>query len=281
MFESFEQDAAPWEVAGPAGSITGQSIGAGPALYFLGGLEGTSELFRLLAWLLREEFRCVLYDPLPEKNPAAANRDDPQTVPEVQQLFAVADQLEHEPVMLYGTGFGGWVALAAMSADAETKRFRGAVLQGAYARRSFKLLERILLSAAKRSKRTMQQIPGWRAVFAANHRHWFPPFDLNRWILFQQIAGRVPVRTVAQRIAPLRKVRLEHRLAKIAAPVLCLETEGQGKLLQQRQQELQQSLANCRVEWLQDSGLVPHWTHPHRVAKIIREFAGANIEAAS
>ncbi len=277
VFESFDREATAWEIAAPEGSITGQAIGHGPPLYFLNGLEGGSELFRLLAWLLREDFRCVLYDPLPRTISASANPQDPAAVPEVGELLAVAEHFDEGPATLYGTGFGGWVALAAMLTDPAC--FRAAVLQGAYANRRLKLLERGLLWAAKRSNRTLKDVPGWRKVFRQNHRHWFPPFDADRWLIFQYIAGRVPVRTIAERLAPLQRVQVTPRLPEIALPVLCLKTEGEGKLLDRRQHELEQSLPHCQVEWLQNSGLVPHWTHPHRVAKIIRQFAGLTAES--
>lgn len=271
VFESFEREAEAWEIAGPVGAIRGHTLGQGPPLYFLNGLEGTRDLFCLLAWLLREEFRCVLYDATLDAGALDSVGGDVARLPDVQQLLAVADSQGDEEILVYGSGFGGWVALGGMLAAKE--RIRGAILQGAYARRKFKLLEKLLLFFAKRSRRTLKEVPGWQAIFLQNHRPWFPPFDELRLALFHQIAGNIPVRELANRLRQLRGVQLDQRLGEITQPVLLLQSEGEGKLLQQRQRELQQALPNVQTEWLQNSGLVPHWTHPHRVAKLIRQFA--------
>ena len=271
VLESFERESTAWEISTPQGLVRGQTLGEGPALYFLNGLEGTSELFRLLAWLLREEFRCVLFDA--SRNPQSAREKiaDVADLPEVRQLFAVADRHADETFLVYGSGFGGWVALAAILT--ESRRFHGAVLQGAYANRQFKLLERWLMFLGKRSRRCWKNVPGWEAVFLQNHRCWFPPFDAPRWEVFHQIVGSVSVADVIERARRIRNVSFADRLSQIATPILCLTSEGEGRLLKQRQAELEQSLTHCRSEWLQETGRVPHWTHPHRVAKHIRQFA--------
>lgn len=269
VFETFEREAETWEIAGPAGRIRGHTLGQGPALYFLNGLEGTSDLYCLLAWLLREEFRCVLYDASLDANAKVGK--EVSRLPEVLELLAVADSLGDEEILLYGSGFGGWLALAGMLTAKQ--RFRGAILQAAYAQRRFKLMEKLLLSLAKRSKRTLKEVPGWQTVFVRNHRPWFPPFDELRFALFHQIAGNVPVQDLARRLRQLRSVRLDSRLPEITQPILLLNTEGEGQVLKHRQEELKQSLPHVQSERLQNSGLIPHWTHPHRVAKLIRQFA--------
>jgi len=270
VFESFGREADSWEFAGPFGSIRGHSLGNGPPLYFLNGLEGTSEIFRLLAWLLREEFRCVLFDaPVPEA-PVYNAIQDVSDLPDVRQLFAVADQLEQETFTVYGSGFGGWVTLASMLSDPE--RISGAFLQAAYAQRKFGLLERFLLALGRRSSRTFERVPGWQAVFQQNHRHWFPPFDAARFEIFRHIAGYVPVRDVSLKLRQLQKLRFDQRLKDIRQPVLLLKSEGEGRLHRGQQEVLEESLPHAQSEWLQNTGLVPHWTHPHRVAKLIRQF---------
>ncbi len=272
VFESFTQESDAWEIEGPMGGISGFTIGEGPPLYFLNGWEGNSELFRLTAWLLREEFRCILFDAsLPEKLPAVPTQE-PAWVPDVQQLFAVADWHHDESFTAYGSGYGGWLALAAMVFD--SRRFHKTILQGTYIERKFRLMERALLFLANRSKRTLDQVPGWPSVFEQNHHSWFPPFDPFRWEKFQQIAGSLPVRELAKRSKFVRKINLIDRLSEISTPTLIISTEGEGRIRNTQHKLLQEKLPDCQTEWLQNSGLVPHWTHPHRVAKLIREFVG-------
>jgi pimeloyl-ACP methyl ester carboxylesterase len=270
VFESFERDGTAWELETPQGTLHGWTMGQGPAIYFVNGLEGTSELFRLLAWLLREEFRCVMFDPVAPSPRAARSLTDVAQVSEVQQLFADADGHGDERFVAYGSGFGGWTALAAMLAN--PSRFRGAVLQAAYALRQFKLFERFLLFLGKRSKRQCEDVPGWRGIFEQNHRLWFPPFDKARWELFYHLAGRVEVSDIVRRASVMRKVKLLSRLSEIKVPVLSLKSEGQGRMRIDLQQHMETSLPTCRAEYLKDSGMIPHWTHPHRVAKLVREF---------
>lgn len=272
VFESFEREGRAWAVEAREGTLHGWTLGQGRALYFLNGLEGTSELFRLLAWLLRDEFRCVLFDGVAPSVADSKSISDVSSLPEASQLFAAADWHADERFLIYGTGFGAWTALAAMLSQPD--RIRGAVLQGAYAQRQFKLLERLLLFLGKKSQRRFEDMPCWKSVFEQNHRRWFPPFDAPRWELFHHLAGNVPVSEVARRARLLRGVKLRDRLSEITVPILSIKSEGQGRLRLDAQQEMEIALPNCRAEFLKDSGLVPHWTHPHRVAKLIREFAG-------
>jgi pimeloyl-ACP methyl ester carboxylesterase len=271
VFESFERESTAWEVATPMGPVRGQTLGQGPAMYFLNGLEGTGDLFRLLAWLLREEFRCVIFDGRLDPQVAEERVREAAFVPEVRQLFAVADLHEDDAFLVYGSGFGGWAALAGLLAEQE--RFRGAILQAGYAQRRFKLLERLLMFLGRRSHRLWKEVPGWKSIFEQNHRRWFPPFDSPRWEMFQHIAGNRPVSQLAHKARTLREVHFADRLSEITKPILLLKSEGEGHLLRQHQEQMQNRLSNCREEFLKDTGRVPHWTHPHRVAKIIRQFA--------
>lgn len=276
VFESFAAEGDAWEFEGPFGAIRGHTLGEGPAIYFLNGLEGTSELFRLLAWLLRDDFRCVLYDP-PAADVAEKRTGDPFELPDLRQLWAVADWHGDDAFHLYGSGFGGWLALAAMLSRPE--RIQGAILQAGYATRRFKLLEKLLLSWAKRSSRTFRDVPAWRAVFEQNHRRWFPPFDAARFEIFAEIAGGTRVQNLSRRLGQLKRFPIERRLNEISQPVLLLNTEGEGKLLGRQREFLETALPDVRSEVLKNSGLVPHWTHPHRVAKLIREFLiSADVE---
>lgn len=270
VLESFDREGDAWVIEGAFGPIQGHTLGEGLPLYFLNGLEATSELFRLVVWLLKDEFRCVLYDAPAVTDSGRKPVDAAIHLPDVRQLWAVADSQKDETFQIYGSGFGGWLGLAAMLSRPE--RISGAILQAAYANRRFRLIEKLLLFAAKRSARTFTDIPGWQAVFEQNHRRWFPPFDAARFEIFQQIAGKTPVRKLSQRIRQLKQFSLESRLEEISQPVLLLNAEGEGRLLRRQREVLERKLPDARSEWLQNSGLVPHWTHPHRVAKLVRQF---------
>jgi hypothetical protein len=42
--------------------VRGYAVGDGPPLYFLNGISATPDLFSLLVWLLRDDFRCVVLE---------------------------------------------------------------------------------------------------------------------------------------------------------------------------------------------------------------------------
>jgi hypothetical protein len=46
------------------GSVSVRILGAGPPLYFLPGFSAPAELYCLMIWLLRDDFRCVTIEPL-------------------------------------------------------------------------------------------------------------------------------------------------------------------------------------------------------------------------
>ena len=146
---------------------------------------------------------CALRSPAGERS-LLAQPGRPATVPEVAATLGGGRCIwMRNRSRSTAPGFGGWVALAAMLADAKSKRFRGAVLQGAYRPAELQTFGTIAVGGGQKIKPDAKDVPGWRTVFAQNHRHWFPPFDATAGCIFQQIAGRVPVRNVAERIAPL------------------------------------------------------------------------------
>ncbi|MGH7200709.1 MAG: alpha/beta fold hydrolase, partial [Planctomycetaceae bacterium] len=117
-----------------------------------------------------------------------------------------------------------------------------------------------------------ERLPGLRAIQARNHRPWFPPFDRGRWQFFLDDTGCVPIRALAARAAIIRDADLRPRLADIAAPVLLVRCEGDGRVLSRCEDELEAALPDARSETLTGCGQLPFLTHPHRLAKSIREF---------
>ena len=60
--ENYLRESIPWELAHGPHRLTGRTWGVGRPLYFLNHYAGTAELFSLTAWLLKDHFRCVLFD---------------------------------------------------------------------------------------------------------------------------------------------------------------------------------------------------------------------------
>jgi pimeloyl-ACP methyl ester carboxylesterase len=253
--------------------LSGTTLGSGPALVLLGGADSTGRLFALLAWLLRERFTLVL----PWHwcgDGRALSVDDC-----ADALAGAVRQQGHASAAIYAAGYGGLVSLAAL--ERHSHLFHAAVLQGAYARRSLTWAERVLAHLGAAMRWPLSAVP-LREFFArANHRAWFPPFDATRWQFYLHETGAVPVAELAEKVRRLARTTLSDRLPRIGQPVLVLETEGQGTILELAANELTAALPRASSLRLPGTGLLPHLTHPHRLASAITEFLAGNPAAAS
>ena len=84
--------------------------------------------------------------------------------------------------------------------------------------------------------------------------------------------GGLSIRSFCQSASLLRQFDIRDSLPEITQPVMLLQTEGDGVILERYQQELQSGLVNVQSKYLHGSGLYTYLTHPHRVAKLVRTF---------
>lgn len=105
-----------------------------------------------------------------------------------------------------------------------------------------------------------------------NHRRWFPPFDSTRWEFYSDNVGACPVAEAALRARVAGGVDLGPSLPAARVPTLLLQTEGDGSTALAAQQPLLTALPDVRVETLDNTGRLPHLTHPHRLVKSLRAF---------
>ncbi len=244
-------------------------FGSGPPLLLLNGFLGNHELFALLAWLLRDEHETIVID-----WPVAGRRERGQPhrrlVQLANQLIDVADELGHQQWAVHASSFGCLVALQAMLDHPD--RIVRASLQGAFAQRRFSAVERGLMWAARYSGRRLGDYRTARLIQQQNQRSWFPPFDVTRWDFYSQHIGRTPLRDLAERASLAGGVDLTERMAEINKPLLFISCEGDGRLSTTAQRTLAQRIPHSRVESLDNCGSIPHITHPHRLAKLLRQF---------
>ena len=119
VLAQFRQQARVLEVGSDASRFRVTVFGDGQPLYFLNGWSGDADLFCLTAWMLREQFRCVLID-------------YPTTARDLESLATIvcqaADAVGDASIDLFASNFGTAVAIrAALSAP---DRIRRLVLQG-------------------------------------------------------------------------------------------------------------------------------------------------------
>ncbi len=248
------------------------TLGQGPPLYLMNGFVGDASLLALFVWLLQEEHTCVVCDwsQFHDDRPGDAR----QRLENLSQsVLRMADSLGHDKVALHATSFGCLVGLQVML-DAPD-RIAWASLQGGFAARRFSWTEKGLIALARRSGRSMGEFRPVAVIQEQNHRRWFPPFDITRWSFYERQMGNTPVGDVARLASIAGGADLRPRLSDISTPVLLVGTEGDGAVATRAQEELAGSLVRCTVEYLDNCGTLPHLTHPHRLAKLLRKFRDA------
>lgn len=281
VLASFREQAESWSINRNGRTITGRTIGSGPPIYFLNGIGGTHELFVLTAWLLRDEFRCVMFDsPAPDgrSDAMATHREavsgcetiSPALRQLAEDLLAVADRHGDSTFCVSATSFGVAVALAAMALAPQ--RIERAVLQGGFARLDLSLPERLMIRLGRWLPGRVRHLPLRSIIQTQSHLPWFPPFDQTRWQFFSDDTGQLPLRTLAGRASLLTRCDLTPLLPRIRTPLLLIRGEGEGRISAAASEQLQAGLPEARVEQMHNCGHLPYLTHPHRLAKLLRPF---------
>lgn len=271
--EKYLHDSTRWEFVRGPHRLIGHTWGEGPPLYFLNNFAATAELFSLTAWLLKDQFRCVVFDSTANDRRASC-RVKPLISDFADDLFAIADQHGDKRFSVYGAGFGAAVVVQAVISSPQ--RVDRVVLQHGFASRRLSLFERLLLSVCLRSNQTLDRMPHRRRFQAVNHQPWFPPFDHSRFEFLVDSTGSLFLQDLARRAWAANSFNVVSRLSEIDCPVLLLRTEGEGRMVAQSQEVLESHLKNHRTEWMHSAGQHPCLTHPHRVAKLVKTFCGAD-----
>ena len=272
--EKFLQQSTPWELVRGPHRLTGHTWGEGKPIYFLNNFAATAELYSLTTWLLKDQFRCVVFDTT-TIDPRTNGHSTPAMSDFVEDLFAIADTQGDQQLSVYGAGFGAAVGLQA--AINSPQRIRQLVLQHGFASRQLSLFERLLMSVCLRSSKTLNQMPQRRRFQAVNHQPWFPPFDHSRFEFLVDSTGSLYLNDLARRAWAVNSFDVVSRLREIDCPVLLLRTEGEGQMAAKSQEVLESQLTNHRTEWMHSAGQHPCLTHPHRVAKLVKTFCESDL----
>lgn len=262
VLSEFRQQTESFQFPAPGGlTVRGCAMGQGPPLYFLNGLSATPEIFCLIVWLLREEFRCVLIE-YPEEATSLSQL--------AESVCSAADGFGDPEFDLFATSFGSAVALEILTTKAA--RIRRAVLQGPVNGIRLSLLERIATKAAQHSLGRMRHVPFFRAALQNNHRLWFPPIDPTRWHFLTLDVGSVKIRTVATRLRMLDRLDRTDQLSGIDTPTLVISSEGEAARHREAAELFADRIPDAESERIPNSGHVPFVSHPHRLAKLIGPF---------
>ncbi|HTI51397.1 MAG TPA: alpha/beta fold hydrolase, partial [Planctomycetaceae bacterium] len=208
VLREFHAEAGVWYLDRPRYRLTGRMLGTGTPLYLFNGFGGTHELYALLVWLLRDQFRCVLWD-YPGTAEGSQAIHDLTVADLASDVAAIAETCGDRAINIYAPSFGSLVALETLLQFPGL--VRRAILQGGFAHRRLSRFEGWLARSSRFFPGTMRRFPGSRAVREHNHRRWFPPFDETRWQFLEDNAGRVPISTLAWQAALIRGTDLRQR----------------------------------------------------------------------
>ncbi len=265
ILREFHAQADNWYLDRGDYRLAGRTMGSGPPLYLLNSFTGTHELYALLVWLLRDQYRCVMFDDC-----LAGARGRVTLDHLANDLLAVADTAGDRRFDVFAPSFGGLVAMTAMRSHSD--RIGRALIQGGFAHRTLTRFERVLIRVCSRHPGRLRHLPLRGIIQQQNHRRWFPPFDKTRWRFLFDNTGAVPIAELARRAAIVRDSDLRPIVQEIRQPVRLVRTEGNGSILDRCCDELSAGLPNATEEFIDNTGQFPWLTHPHRLAKVIREF---------
>jgi len=286
--------AEPWSVESQGITHTGFACGQGPPLYLLNGLAGSSAMYALVVWLLRDDFRCILWDyPTPRDIRRAKQRDTSAgaNMPAgvrgdvkhlATALIDVANAHGDDQFSVFGSSWGATIGLTAM--HAWPKRIVRGVFQTAFRQLPLSHSERWLARLGRlipTRRWPVEKLPAVGKIFETSHKAWFPPFDASRFEFLRGEILNTPVRTLATRAHQAATFDLAPLLDEIRQPTLLIETEGEGMLSRRSMDELAVLLPTATIELLNNTGQYVFLTHPHRVAKLIKAFLLPDPAAAS
>ena len=263
ILSRFLQEADHWFLETSVGQIRGRTWGVGPTIYFLNGMSGTHELYALIVWLLREEYRCVLFD---YPRSADVTREDlSDLLPQVAKLHGDSDS-----VTLVTRDFGFQVAL--MCAARHPGFLSSLICQTPSNGMNLSGSERFLASLGRKVGAKLKRIPGRKMIQQRIHRIWFPPYDPSRFDFYLDNTGEQAACGLAQRFLLHAQPLSEENEKALPSRTLIVRTEGETPYQTRTAEQLQATNPDLQIDWMHTSGQLAFLTHPHRLVKTIKEF---------
>lgn len=264
ILQKFVAGADRWYCDWRGRRVFGRTWGEGRPLYFLNGLSGSHELFALTVWLLREKYRCVLFDY------PATRTIDVESLADLVGTIVERQEPAGARVSLFAAGFGSLVAWQFASQSRE--RMDRIASLGGLTRLVLSPAEKLLTALGRVWPGRMRFVPARWSIMQRSHRPWFPPYDHSRWQFFFHNTGLNFTREVAGRFRAAAHFDAGPVLPDVEAPVLLIRSEGEGPVQQTAHDILTANLRDARSEFLHTSGQLSFLTHPHRLAKLLDGF---------
>lgn len=268
--EAYDRDAQVGVWDGPRYRMSYRVLGQGPPLILVPGIASTYRVYALTLNTLATRFRTVLYDYPGERPGDGARLGRIGHEHMVDDLFGLIDHLNLGRVFPVGLSFGSTVTLRAL--HREPRRFPRAVVQGAFARRSFTTAERLALTLGRRIPGPSARLPLRRTVLAYNSKGEFPSLIADRWPYYVEQNGLTPIAAMAHRVDLLTRLDLRPILPEIRSEVLLLQGNEDRIVPRRFFDELKAALPRAEAVIMPQVGHQPHFTHAEALAQAIGDW---------
>jgi pimeloyl-ACP methyl ester carboxylesterase len=256
--------------SGPRYRMTYRILGEGPPLILVPGIASTYRTFALLLNRLGERFRTVLYDYPGEHPDDGADLGHITHDHLVDDLFGLIEHLNIGRVFLVGFSFGSTVTLKAL--HREPRRFPKAVVQGAFAFRSFTRGERWALRLGRLVPGNVEHLPLRRRVLSYNSKSEFPSILDDRFSYYLEQNGLTPIRSLAHRVELLTELDLRPILAQIPTELLLIQGNEDRIVARGYFEQLKAALPRAEGLILPTVGHNPQLTHAEVTAGLIGDW---------
>ncbi len=270
-----------WE--GPAFPVTYRALGAGPTLLLCPGIAAShrSQAALLNRWATR--FQTVIVD-YPGQDPG---QDLDLRAITHQQIGAILPALigarNLGPAHLVGISFGSTVVLRALAeAEIQDTTFLyadRAALQGGFAHRPLRAVERLALMVGRRFRGRVGDLPLNRIAVHWTQRHFFRGLDNGAWETYTLENCVTPIAALAHRLDLLGSLDLRMHLDAIRPEVFLLHGACDPLVPVTSYHLLQDRLLKSRGRLFPEAGHQLHYTHAAEMARVIgNALLGFNSE---
>jgi pimeloyl-ACP methyl ester carboxylesterase len=255
---------------GPRHRMTYRVLGEGRPLILIPGLASTYRGYVPTLNRLARRFRTIQFG-YPGEHPDDGARPGRITHEHlVDDLFGLVDHLDLERPALFGLSFGSTIVLGALHRQA--RRFSRAALQGGFARRPLRPIERVALGLGRRVPGATSNLPFHSLGLARNNRSTFPPDQPDLWDYYVEQNGLTPIAGLTHRLDLLHGLDLRPTLGVIPTRVLLVHGSEDRIVPRSSFDELSAGLRRATGVLMPGVGHQPHYTHPEELAGIVGDF---------
>lgn len=244
--------------------------GAGPAVVFVHGLCDQARSFAMVGRRLVEAgFRFLAYELVDGAGDRGVLRkyEHPHFVAD---LLALLDHMNLAQAFAVGSSFGSTVVLRALAEH--PGRFRKAAIQGGFARRPLRRIERKLARIGQYLPGRMGNLPIRDRVMRKVERPMFAGAPDEVFRFFAANSGRTPVRAAAHRARILERLDLRPLLPTIPHPLLMLGGDRDSVVPIRFEREVEAGVKDVRRVEFRPCGHYPQYTLPGPMAAELAAF---------